>query len=133
MIEHEGVFYFEVEDALVYHAAVLGCSEEEAWGDLRDEGILRAALQRPINHAYYDEADMALQAATLVHGLIMDHPFVDANKRTAHMIFVKFLSENGYGLRMPERQIVYWHLRIATGNVTVEQYGDLLRFALYAA
>src|SRR2546429_313480 len=58
---------------------------------LRDEGMLRSALERPINKWRYEQADLAEQAAAYAFGLAKNHAFIDGNKRIAFMAMVVFL------------------------------------------
>lgn len=60
--------------------------------------LLRSAVQRPftiigLNLAY---GDGLLQAAALLYSLIQNHPFTDANKRTAYWGCAYFLQQCGY-------------------------------------
>lgn len=64
---------------------------------LRDAGLLESALYRP-RTGYY--ADLAEMAAALFESLIMNHPFVDANKRVAFFATDVFLRLNGYKLQV---------------------------------
>lgn len=50
---------------------------------------------RPQTQAYYESADLMDQAATLIVGLTLAHPFVDGNKRTAGIAGDVFLRLNG--------------------------------------
>lgn len=61
---------------------------------LRDRGALESAVARPANVAYYEQADLAAQAAVLIAGLALGHPFFDANKRTAMVASATFLRLN---------------------------------------
>lgn len=62
---------------------------------LRDRGTLESAVARPANAAYYEQADLAAQAAILIAGVALGHPFFDANKRTATTAGATFLRLNG--------------------------------------
>jgi death-on-curing protein len=62
---------------------------------LRDEGMLRSALERPINKWRYEQSDMAELAAAYAFGLAKNHAFVDGNKRIAFMAMMGFLLKNG--------------------------------------
>src|ERR1700742_1605844 len=62
---------------------------------LRDEGMLRSALERPINKWQYEQSDMAELAAAYAFGLAKNHAFVDGNKRIAFMAMMTFLLKNG--------------------------------------
>jgi death on curing protein len=66
---------------------------------LRDEQALLSALARPLTVAYYQQADIALQAAVLIEGIIQAHAFIDANKRTASAAGLVFLRLNGWVLQ----------------------------------
>ena len=50
---------------------------------MRDDGLLRSALERPLNKWSYEHADLAELAAAYAFGLAKNHPFVDGNKRIA--------------------------------------------------
>jgi death-on-curing protein len=58
-------------------------------------GALEAALFRP-QSGYY--ADIAEEAAALLESLLINHPFVDGNKRTAVAACDVFLRINGHCL-----------------------------------
>jgi death-on-curing protein len=62
---------------------------------LRDRGALESAVARPANAAHYVQADLASQAAVLIAGVALGHPFLDANKRTATAAAATFLRLNG--------------------------------------
>jgi death on curing protein len=67
---------------------------------LRDEGLLLSALSRPVNAYHYSDPkpDLAELAAAYGYGLSKNHPFSDANKRTALIAMRLFLKLNGYDL-----------------------------------
>src|ERR1700710_2319864 len=62
---------------------------------LRDEGLLRSALDRPANKWHYEQSKLAELAAAYAFGLAKNHAFVDGNKRIAFMTMVTFLRKNG--------------------------------------
>jgi death-on-curing protein len=64
---------------------------------LRDPGLLESARFRP-QSGYY--ADLAEMGAALFESLIMNHPFVDGNKRVAFFATDVFLRLNGYKLEV---------------------------------
>lgn len=59
---------------------------------LRDRAALEGAVFRP-QSGYY--ADAIEEAAALLESLVQNHPFVDANKRTALLSTDLFLRFNG--------------------------------------
>jgi len=62
---------------------------------IRDPGLLESALYRPRTGYYQDIAEMA---AALFESLVMNHPFVDGNKRIAFFATDVFLRLNGWKL-----------------------------------
>jgi death-on-curing family protein len=45
------------------------------------------------------------KAATLMFGLTMNHPFYDANKRTAYLSTVHYLYQNGFMIEVSEKEL----------------------------
>ena len=74
-------------------------------GLLRDQSGLESAVMRPQMAAYYQNADIAEQAAVLIEGIAMAHPFIDGNKRTALIAGTTFLDMNGYELRTTNTEL----------------------------
>ena len=99
---------------------------------VRDEGLLESALARPQQlHAYGDPppdlADLADLAATLAFGLARNHPFVDGNKRTAHVSYRAFLALNGVEFPGLGEEKFLTILALAEGRMTVEEFARWLR------
>ena len=62
---------------------------------IRDMGAVEAAVFRP-QCGYY--ADIAEEAAALLESLLINHPFIDGNKRVAFAACDVFLRINGHAL-----------------------------------
>jgi death-on-curing protein len=89
------VQYLTCDEALSIHKALL-----ERFGGpegVRDLGLLESALYRPRTGYYRDLAEMA---AALFESLIMNHPFIDGNKRVAFFATDVFLRLNGWKLKV---------------------------------
>jgi death-on-curing family protein len=65
---------------------------------LRDAGALEAAAFRPQCGYYNDQVE---EAAALLESLLINHPFIDGNKRTAFAAADVFLRLNGIASRPP--------------------------------
>ena len=63
---------------------------------LRDRGALDGAIHRP-QSGYYP--DIQTEAAALFESLVINHPFLDGNKRIAFAAMDVFLRMNGYRLK----------------------------------
>jgi len=79
---------------------------------LRDEGALESALAAAENRAHYENAGLAVCAATYAYHLTQAHAFVDGNKRVAAAGSEIFLEINGARLIATNEQIVelFWTL-----------------------
>jgi death-on-curing protein len=89
------VAFLSRDEMLAIHSTLL-----ERFGGsagVRDFGLLESALYRPRTGHY---ADLAEMAAALFESLIMNHPFVDGNKRVAFFATDVFLRLNGYKLQV---------------------------------
>lgn len=89
----EATQYLTTEEALATHAKVI----ERFGGEsgVRDVGLLESALYRP-QTGYYE--DLSEQAAALFESLLMNHPFIDGNKRVAFFGTDVFLRLNSWKL-----------------------------------
>ena len=85
--------YPTLHEVLAVHAMLI-----EAYGGsegVRDLGAIEAALFRP-QSGYYN--DIVEEAAALMESLLINHAFVDGNKRVAFAVCHIFLDINGYEL-----------------------------------
>jgi death-on-curing protein len=97
---------------------------------LRDEGMLRSALERPVNKWQYEQADaldLAVLAAAYAFGLAKNHAFVDGNKRIAFMAMVVFLRKNGVRFAPDQAQSTKIILALAAGEVSEESLTRWIR------
>ena len=87
---------------------------------LRDEGLLLSALTRPENSYDYSEPkpDIADLAAAYGFGLAKNHPFNDANKRTALIAMRLFLKLNGYDLAATPEDKYKTIIRVAASEIS---------------
>jgi len=85
---------------------------------LRDEGMLRSALERPLNKWTYERASLAELAAAYAFGLAKNYAFVDGNKRIAFMAMMTFLRRNGIAFAPDPAQSTTIILALAAGEVS---------------
>jgi death-on-curing protein len=94
---------------------------------LRDEGVLRSALERSINKWRHERADLAKLAAAYALGLAKNHALVDGNKRIAFMAMVTFLVKNGVAFEPDPAQSTMIILALAAGEVSEESLTRWIR------
>src|SRR3984957_17076675 len=85
---------------------------------LRDEGMLRSALERPINKWRYEQSELAELAAAYAFGLAKNHAFVDGNKRIAFIAMRVFLLKNDIAFSPDPAQSTAMILSLAAGEVS---------------
>lgn len=90
---------------------------------IRDLGLLDSALARPRNAASYDsDASIPKLAALYALGVILDHPFVDGNKRVGLVLLELFLALNGFELRTSDAQCYEAIVSAASGEATEAEF-----------
>ena len=94
---------------------------------LRDEGLLRSALERPVNKWHYERAEIAELAAAYAFGLAKNHAFVDGNKRIAFMAMMTFLRKNGVRFAPKQADATNIILALAAGEVSEESLRRWIR------
>ena len=102
----EELVYLSFEDALEIYGAIIGGTAQQAADQLRSRDALEGALGRPASYAHYEQADMALQAAVLAHGIAQSQSFIDGNKRVGLAVALAFLCQvsNAVGKRLCRRR-----------------------------
>ncbi|KAJ7675685.1 hypothetical protein DFH06DRAFT_1170205 [Mycena polygramma] len=98
---------------------------------------LLSALARPFHVAHYEpERDVAFLAASLAYGLILGHPFLDGNKRTAFFIHNQYRKACGLkGLTDVETKeellaMANRHIAVACGTHSVNSPEGLLELKI---
>ena len=96
---------------------------------LRDKGALEAAAARwQMTFGGEDlYPELAEKAAALLHSLVMNHPFVDGNKRVGAIAAELFLNPNGMELMAEDEELVDVTLAVARGEVSAEALAIWLR------
>jgi death-on-curing protein len=121
--------YLTLEDVLGLHALIIRGTPAEAVDQLRNREGLESALARPETYAHYQEADLALQAAVLAHGIAEGQQFIDGNKRTALVAMLTFLEINGWRVEASDPDLADWILSLSVG-ATPDAVAELVRSAL---
>ncbi len=113
------------EDCLAIHEMML--SQHGGLAGVRDKGLLESALSKPRNPFAYGSPTLPEMAASYAAGIILNHPFVDGNKRTGFMLAAAFLELNGMNLAATEESVVEMTLALAGGSVKQAAYAEWLK------
>lgn len=108
--------YLTIAEVPVLHQRLIHVSGG-AFG-LRDLGQLESAVSRP--HAGFGGQDLypdlVSKAVSLCFSLVMNHPFVDGNKRIGHAAMETFLMLNGHEIQCSVTEQEEVILRLAAGE-----------------
>jgi death-on-curing protein len=121
--------YLALVDVLELHARIIGATPAEAADHLRNRAGLESAIARPETYAHYQDADLALQASVLAHGIAESQCFIDGNKRTA---LIAFLEINGWRVEASDPELADWILSFSAG-ATPEVVAEVVASAMQGA
>ena len=121
------IVWVEKPLALAIHDRQL--AEHGGTTGVRDETLLESALARPQQlYAYGDPApDLADLASSLAFGIARNHPFVDGNKRTAHVCYRVFLALNDVEMTAGDADKYATLLALAEGKLSEQEFSTWLR------
>jgi death-on-curing protein len=119
--------YLSISEVLDLHDRLL--ADSRGAPGVRDLGALESAVSQP--HAAFGGqelyADLVAKAAALCYSLVMNHAFVDGNKRVGHAAMETFLLLNDHeiqcGVDEQERVI----LQLAAGDLSRDAFTAWVR------
>jgi death-on-curing protein len=119
--------YLTLIEVLELHRKIL----EQSGGALgiRDMGLLESAIAQP--RMTFDGEDLypslLEKAVALGFSIILNHPFIDGNKRTGHAATETFLVLNGVEINASVDEQERMVLAIASGELGREAFVEWLR------
>ena len=108
------------KDALAIHSILI----EKFGGShgIRDHNLLEAALNRPF--ATFDNQELyphpAVKASALLESILINHPFVDGNKRTGYVLMRIMLINFGFDIHATQSEKYDFIISIASGEKNIE-------------
>lgn len=117
--------YLSIEEVVYIHDSIL----EESVGSIgiRDFNLLHSAVERP--KASFGGEDLYKnlheKVASILQSLVLNHAFVDANKRTAFVSSAAFLRKNNYIYICNDAEIYDFLQNIATKKI---DFKDIVKF-----
>lgn len=121
------IIFLTLDEVLAIHH-----EEVEKFGGshgIRDLGLLDSALQRPQSSFMGEDLYPTLfrKAAALIHSILLNHPFIDANKRTATVSMSYFLHLNNYDIEVSQKELVELALTVESKQIDLEQISKWLK------
>jgi death on curing protein len=92
---------------------------------VRDLGGLEAALARPFQTFGVEDLYPTFieKAATIAESIIINHPFIDGNKRTGYILMEAILLAGGIRIALTDMEIYPFVIAVSTGQ---EKYDDIV-------
>jgi death on curing protein len=115
------------EEVLIFHTNSLEEYKEDK--SIRDSKLLDSAISRPYHTFDGIElyADIFEKTAAIVETLIINHPFMKGNKRTAKLTMDKMLSNSNLYISVSDDIIHSLTFEIAIGKVRFDEIVDFLK------
>lgn len=90
---------------------------------LRDVSLLESAVFRPQSSFGGEDLYPTVfnKASALIHSLVLNHPFIDGNKRTGTVSLLVFLEMNGYRLQVTQKALVNTVLEVESKKINIEK------------
>jgi death-on-curing protein len=107
--------FLDIDDVLEMHASQI--AEHGGSEGLRDLGLLESAISQPMAQfgGQFLHQDLFEMAAALHVSLVLNHAFVDGNKRIALLAALTFLDLNGCSIDRASQILVDVTLEVAEG------------------
>jgi death on curing protein len=96
---------------------------------IRDTGSLESAIARPFQTFGGEDLYPTIfeKAAALGESLIVNHPFIDGNKRTGFFAMISLIEEDGYFLKSTQNEAYDFTIKISTGEIRFEEMVEWLK------
>ena len=96
---------------------------------IRDIGLLESAIAQPEASfgGQYLHADIFEMAAAYLYHMVMNHPFVDGNKRVGLEAALIFLEINNENLKASDQELVDLVLKTTAGQVGKREIAEFFR------
>ena len=89
---------------------------------LRDKGALEAAINRP--YATFDQKELyprpVDKAAAILESILINHPFIDGNKRTGYVLMRLTLMQHGFDITASQLEKYEFVLAVTKGEITID-------------
>lgn len=121
------ILFLDIDDVLLIHADQIARYGGNA--AIRDKGLLESAVAMPRASftGQFAHPDLYAMAAAYLYHIVMNHPFIDGNKRTGMVCAIVFLELNGIHVKPDHKAVVDFVLALALGKKNKHQAAAFLR------
>ena len=119
--------YLDLEEVIAIHHELV--SKYGGSHGIRDLDLLLSAVSRP--RASFSGVDLYpsifLKSASLMHSMILNHPFIDGNKRTGITSATRLLFLNGFVLKTAQKKLVEVSIEVAKKEMSLKSLSSWLK------
>jgi len=93
---------------------------------IRELSLLESAVMRPQTTFAGRDLYPTLfeKAAVLMHSLVMNHPFIDGNKRTGTVFALTFFEINGFKISSKQEELKHLSLKLESKRINLQDLAD---------
>ena len=117
-------FWFSKEDIIYLHSTIVMKTGGE--DGIRDESMLESALATPLQTFDSDDLYPTIveKFTRLSFGLVMNHPFLDGNKRIGAYALAVGLKLNGIPFSFDDDEAIREFFSLAAGEINYNPFKD---------
>lgn len=96
---------------------------------IRDLSLLESAIHRPQASFMGEDLYQSIfdKAAALIHSMILNHPFIDGNKRTGTVTGAAFLHFNNWDIKVSQDELLELSLNVESKKWDITQLSNWLK------
>ena len=96
---------------------------------IRDEGLMESAIARPYQTFSGEDLYPTIiqKAAAIAESIIINHPFVDGNKRTGYLAMLAILEQGRLEINVSNDDIYSFVIQISTGETKFNEIVEWLK------
>ena len=115
------MIFLNVEDVIDYHNAII--KEFGGAPGIRDMGLLISAVETPKATMFGQDLHVSVfdKAAAYLYHIVMNHPFIDGNKRSGVVVALTFLTANNIEIQFDSFEFEELVVNLAAGHVKKEE------------
>ena len=121
--------YLTIEEVTFFNLLLIEEHGGKEQAGIKDITVLESAIERPKQTIFGKDAYQTIfeKAAALMESLAKNHPFHNANKRTAFLSMVTFLSINGYEFEMDQHEAENFVVDVVLNQYTLKEVAEIIK------